>query len=274
MNRQVVLATLLYNSNMHVIAAGATDIGKQREHNEDAFCIVPDYHLYAVADGMGGHSAGDVASRMALYALQSFFHLSARAEATWPFHFDPHLSVEANRLIAGIRMANRRIFDASNQSREVHGMGTTIVTLHFSSNMQFAHIAHVGDSRCYRIREGEIVQLTRDHSLLNDFLDAIPGFSIEQLEGLPKNVITRALGIRDSVVVDLITDIPRERDIYILCSDGLSGMVSDQELLEICTTYSNQPDKAVRKMIEQANNNGGEDNVTAVVLLVTAQSEI
>lgn len=253
-------------SRMEIVAAGVTDVGQQREHNEDSFCILPEYDLYIVADGMGGHRAGDVASKMATHTMASFFQATAKEDATWPFHFDPHLSVEENRLITGIRVANKRIYETSSRHREVHGMGTTIVGALVSRERGRMYVAHVGDSRCYRIRNGEITQLTRDHSLLNDYLAVLPDLTPEQRDELPKNVITRALGMQDSVVVDLVPETPKAGDLYMLCSDGLSGMITDEEILAICVANPGEPRKAAEDMVAKANDHGGEDNITVVVL--------
>ena len=253
---------------MQIVAAGVSDVGQQREHNEDSFCILPEYDLYLVADGMGGHRAGDVASKMATHTIASFFQATAKEDATWPFHFDPHLSVEENRLITGIRVANKRIFEASSRYREVHGMGTTIVGALVARERGRMYVAHVGDSRCYRVRGGQITLLTRDHSLLNDYLLVMPDMTPEQREELPKNVITRALGMQDSVVVDLVPEQPMAGDQYVLCSDGLSGMITDDEILAAVSGAAGDSQRAAEDLVARANANGGEDNVTVVVICV------
>lgn len=253
---------------MNIVAAGLSDVGQQREHNEDSFCILPEYDLFIVADGMGGHRAGDVASKMATHTIASFFQATSKEDATWPFHFDPHLSVEENRLITGIKVANKRIYEASTRNREVHGMGTTVVGALFAKERERMYVAHVGDSRAYRIRKGEITQLTRDHSLLNDYLLVMPDMTQEQRDELPTNVITRALGMQDSVVVDLIPEQPQAGDVYLLCSDGLSGMITDDRIRELVIA-ADELEGAARALVETANENGGEDNVTVVLLRVT-----
>src|SRR5579871_4108146 len=250
---------------MRAIAVGLSDVGLQREHNEDSFLVLNEYDLYVVADGMGGHRAGDVASRIATETISEFFKSTANDDVTWPFHFDTNLSEEENRLLTGIRVANRQIFERSTRSREYQGMGTTVVGAMFSPKKQRMYIGHVGDSRCYRVREGRIQQLTRDHSLINDYLVAMPDLTEEQRSELPKNVITRALGMQDSVVVDLQHDDPHPGDVYLLCSDGLSGMLSDDQILDVVegTTETNE---ICRRLIQQANEHGGEDNITALVI--------
>jgi protein phosphatase len=257
------------DDGMNLIAAGLSDVGQQREHNEDSFCILPEFELYIVADGMGGHKAGDVASKMATHSIASFFQATASEDATWPFHFDPHLSVEENRLITGIKVANKKIFEASARHSEVQGMGTTVVGALFSRAQNKIYVAHVGDSRCYRIRDGEIALLTRDHSLVNDYLLVMPDMPQEQRDELPKNVITRALGMQDTVVVDLVPEQPKPGDCYVLCSDGLSGMITDDELRDTVLAAAPDMELAVKNLVAKANAAGGEDNITVVVIGVT-----
>ncbi len=252
---------------MRAIAAGASDVGLQREHNEDSFIVLKEHDLFVVADGMGGHRAGDVASKLATETISEFFKSTANEDVTWPFHFDTNLSEEENRLLTGIRVANRQIFERSARSREFHGMGTTVVGAMFSPSKSRMYIGHVGDSRCYRIRDGQIRLLTRDHSLINDYLLAMPELTEEQRSELPKNVITRALGMQDQVVVDIQHDDPVPGDVYVLCSDGLSGMVTDEEMRHIVGAA---PDirAACIELIARANEHGGEDNITAVVIKI------
>jgi serine/threonine protein phosphatase PrpC len=252
---------------MRAVAAGITDVGLQRDHNEDSFAILKEHELFIVADGMGGHRAGDVASRLATDAIVDFFRATASDDFTWPFHFDARISEEENRLLTGIRIANRQIIERSSRSREFHGMGTTVVGALFSPRKKKMFIGHVGDSRAYRVRGGQIHQMTRDHSLVNDYLSAMPELTEEQKSELPKNVITRALGMQDQVSVDLQSDDTAAGDTYVLCSDGLSGMIDDSEILEV---VSRTPDleEACRKLIQLANEHGGEDNITALVVRI------
>jgi protein phosphatase len=257
---------------MDIISAGVSDVGLQREHNEDSFCLLPEFELYIVADGMGGHKAGDVASKMATHAIASFFQATASEDATWPFHFDPHLSVEENRLITGIKVANKKIYEASARHSDVQGMGTTVVGALFSKTHNKVYVAHVGDSRCYRVRDDEITLLTRDHSLVNDYLLVMPDMTQEQKDELPKNVITRALGMQDTVVVDLVPEQPKAGDYYVLCSDGLSGMIGDEAIKSAVHGGATVQD-AANKLVELANAAGGEDNITVVVVRVQDGTE-
>ncbi len=252
---------------IRAVAAGISDVGLQRDHNEDSFAILNDQELYVVADGMGGHRAGDVASRLATDAIVEFFRATASEDVTWPFHFDSRLSEEENRLLTGIRIANRQILERSARSRECHGMGTTVVGALFSPSKQKMYIGHVGDSRAYRVRQRKITQLTRDHSLVNDYLLAMPELTEEQKNELPKNVITRALGMQDHVTVDLQCVDAEIGDLFVLCSDGLSGMIGDDEILDV-TGSTDDLTEACRRLVALANEHGGEDNITAVIVRI------
>lgn len=250
---------------LRVVAAGRTDVGLLRDHNEDSFALLDSHGLFLVADGMGGHRAGEVASQLATATVTAFFDSTMREDATWPFHYDPTLSVEENRLITSIKVANRSIYEQGARAADHRGMGTTFVGLLFARQAGRVFVGHVGDSRCYRVRGGEITLLTQDHSLVNEYIRTMPDLPAAQRDELPRNVITRALGMNDVVLVDLLADAAREDDIYVLCSDGLSGMISDGEILDVVTRHED-PDVACRALIAMANDHGGEDNITAVVL--------
>jgi serine/threonine protein phosphatase PrpC len=252
---------------MRAVAHGISDVGLQREHNEDSFAVLADYGLAIVADGMGGHRAGDVASRLATEAIGEFFRKTANEDATWPFHFDPNLTDEENRLLTSIRLANRQIYEHSTRSHDLRGMGTTVVGALYSRKKNRMFIGHVGDSRAYRVRNGRIQQMTRDHSLVNDYLAAMPDMTEEQRSELPKNVITRALGMQDNVEVDLQSDECQPGDVYVLCSDGLSGMITDEEIEQVVKS-SSELDALCKRLVSMANEHGGEDNITAVVIRV------
>ena len=245
---------------------GSSDVGLQRDHNEDTFCVLEKYRLFVVADGMGGHQAGDVASKLAGEAVAQFFDATQKEDATWPFPIDPNLSLAENRLSASIKVANRRIFEKSCSDHSMQGMGTTIVALVIPDGSDLAFVAHVGDSRAYRVRDGQVEQLTRDHSLINDYLMMMPDMPQEAMDVLPKNVITRALGMQDSVVVDIATERVLPGDKYLLCSDGLSGQVTDERLGQVLDEFGDDLEAAAAKLVRLANDAGGEDNVTVVLV--------
>src|SRR5437762_417239 len=235
----------------------------KRTHNEDNFWILEESGRYIVADGMGGHASGEVASKMAVDAMREFFAATADdPERTWPYKMDRSKGYEENRLITGIKLANLRIFEAAQRDPRQRGMGTTIVALFAVEDG--VYVAHVGDSRVYRVRDAKLEQLTEDHSLLNDYIK-MKRLTPEEIANFPhKNVIVRALGMKDTVKVDTRHEQPRVSDTYILCSDGLSGPVTDDDLLEI-TVSSPDLKTAASRLITRANENGGPDNITVVL---------
>jgi protein phosphatase len=240
-----------------------SDVGRKRTHNEDSFALVEGEHLYLVADGMGGHSSGEVASRMAIETMAEFFAAtSADPEATWPYKMDKARGYDENRLVTGIKLANRRIFEAAQRETRLHGMGTTMVALLAVRDGML--IGHVGDSRVYRLRGNVLEQLTEDHSLLNDYIK-MKSMTPEEIESFPhKNVIVRALGMKETVKVDAILDTPKPGDLYILCSDGLCGPASDEEIRELLLKHKDLRECS-QALIDRANEHGGPDNITVVL---------
>lgn len=248
---------------MHIEAAGSSHVGMKRSGNEDSFLILEEESLFAVADGMGGHASGEIASKLAVAELEAFFRLTGNdRELTWPFKMDPSRDYDENRLITGILQANARIVDHAKRSPQHKGMGTTVASVYFTEGT--AYLGWAGDSRIYRLREGSLALLSEDHSLLNDLLRT-KRLAPEDAEDFPhKNVIVRALGIHDSLAVEVIRDTPRDGDLYLLCSDGLSGMVSDL-VIERILLADGSDDEKVTKLIQTANDAGGIDNVTVVL---------
>ena len=253
---------------IRIEAAGLTDVGRQRRHNEDNVLVAPKVGLFLVADGMGGHSTGHVASALAASSMQSFFDATEAGPLPSPVPAEEvNLPRGAQRLVQGVRKANRDVYEVSSTRKENRGMGSTIVAIHFDGSD--LHVAHVGDSRCYRIREEHIEQITRDHSLINDALALKPDLTQEELARLPKNVITRALGMKDAVKVDVQTVRVEPEDIFLLCSDGLTGMINNDQILEVFS-LTNDLEEACELLIAMANEAGGTDNISA--LLVRAET--
>jgi PPM family protein phosphatase len=246
--------------------AGLTHVGRKRAHNEDAISLLSEESLYMVADGMGGHASGEVASQMSIETISAFFRMTSRdEEVTWPFREERNLRYDENRLVAGIKFSNQRIYEAAARETRFKGMGTTIVSAFFTQSG--AYLGHVGDSRGYRIRDDEIEQITDDHSLLNDYIKSNK-LSAEEIENFPhKNVIVRALGMKDSVQVDINRLDPKVGDAYLLCSDGLSGMMSDEQMLDIVLANEDL-DLACQRLVECANDAGGTDNITVALIHV------
>lgn len=245
--------------------AGLTHVGMKRTHNEDNLALLPEESLYIVADGMGGHASGEVASQMAVETIMSFFRMTTRdEEVTWPFKEEKNLRYDENRLVAAIKFSNQRIFEAAAREARFKGMGTTIVTAFFTQGG--AYLGHVGDSRGYRLRDGIIEQITDDHSLLNDYIKANK-LTADEIENFPhKNVIVRALGMKDSVQVDVNRIDPKAGDYYLLCSDGLSGMVTDEQIRDITLEAYGDLEKACEELVSAANDAGGTDNITVALV--------
>jgi len=245
--------------------AGNTDVGMKRKHNEDNYLLYPEQRLFVVADGMGGHNAGEVASEMTVVTMREFFEGTATdPDYTWPVKEDPALDESANRLSAAVRLSNLRIYESQAADIQKKGMGTTVVSIVFDDDR--AITAHAGDSRCYLIREGRIEQVTEDHSLLNNY-KKIAKLTEEEISNFPhKNVIVRALGMKADVEVELNVVELEHGDIFVLCSDGLSGEVTDPDILTIVTESGDDLEAAVARLLKTACDNGGKDNVTAIVV--------
>jgi protein phosphatase len=236
-----------------VTAVGRTDPGLKREHNEDSYAILEDHHLFVIADGMGRHAAGEVASRLCVDAIAEAFRSSSFGPPR-----TPPLPRRAARLRGAICLANEQIYREAEANDAYVGMGTTVVGAYFSQNNQRAYIAHVGDSRCYRMRASDLVQLTTDHTLGN-----------AGITGRTSAILSRAVGIEPEVEVDVTIESPLPGDVYLLCSDGLSRSVADADLQVILATAPDLDDASAR-LIEKAKANGGRDNITAILVRVDA----
>jgi protein phosphatase len=245
-----------------------SDSGLRRSSNEDSFCTRPDLGLFVVADGMGGHVAGEVASRVAVEAIQAFIEETAGADKnrTWPFPFEPALSLEANRLKAAFRLANRRIASAIANSQDLRGMATTASAV--LAGAQTACVAHVGDSRVYVLRQGSLSQITHDHSWVEEQVRAGTMSPSAARQHPWRNVVTRALSGGEDPEVDVTEIRPAAGDRYLLCSDGLFAVVMDQKIASILTDHSSTLEDACKRLVEAANAGGGPDNITAVILQV------
>lgn len=246
---------------MKILAHGLSDKGLSRTNNEDSFYVNEDLGLLVVADGMGGHSAGEVASRMAVEALSGYIRKSCAGGEPLFGPPDSGRSGASNRLVSGIRFANRVVCEAAKNDPSWKGMGTTIVAALVDGNR--VSIAHAGDSRAYLVRSGKISQLTDDHSVVAEQV-RLGLLSKEEAEVSEKrNLITRALGSDEALEVDVTEIDLMDGDRLLLCSDGLSTMVADDEVLMIIAS-DNAPESACARLVEVANNNGGRDNITAV----------
>jgi len=244
---------------------GKTDTGMVRDHNEDCFLIVPESGIAILADGMGGHLAGEVASAMAIdrvthYLLNAFALPKKAATANGA-------SFESAALVEAIKAANAAIHDASMSRPEQSGMGTTIVAAAFHDNT--LTVAHVGDSRMYRFRKGVLSQVTEDHSMVQELLRRGLMTPEEARTSLNRNLVTRALGIDPLVEVDVREQQYEDGDIYLLCSDGLNDVLTDEEIAAVLAQHQDNLDFAAQRLIADVNANGGPDNVS-IVLIHTA----
>jgi serine/threonine protein phosphatase PrpC len=250
-----------------VSSAAASHPGLRREENEDSFRVRPDLGLYLVADGMGGHAAGEVASRLAADAIEAFVEdtKGADAERTWPFPYNPALSLDGNRLTAALRLANRRIAAAVERDSALKGMATTAAAL-LAGNDSLT-VAHVGDSRVYRSRRGQLEQITADHSWVSEQVRAGSLTEDDARHHPWRNVVTRALSGGEDPEVDVAAVDARPGDLFLVCSDGLSGVVSNDACQAIITAAPSL-ERACEDLIAAANAGGGPDNITVALLKI------
>jgi protein phosphatase len=233
---------------MTITTAALTDIGRLRARNEDSLLLDPDASLYAVADGMGGHAAGDAASQTAIAAFGATFS-------------------DTRSVLTAMKSANRAVIERAAAEREKAGMGTTLTALHVRDSAMF--VAHVGDSRLYRLRDGQLSQITRDHTVAQDMIDTGKLTKEAAMQHPASSMLTRSLGSRADVEVDLIEDQLAPGDLLMLCSDGLTGMITDGDLSAILA----QPkplEHIAAELIEAANLRGGLDNITALLVRISA----
>jgi protein phosphatase len=242
-----------------------TDVGRKRKGNEDNLVANPEQRLFVVADGMGGHAAGEVASKVAVEAINEFIQLTGGdQEITWPFGLDETISYDGNRLKTAIRFANRRVLETTKEKAEYEGMATTVAAVLVDGST--ANLAHVGDSRIYLYRDGELTQLTNDHSWVTEQLQS-GIINMEQARTHPlRNVVTRALGGRADLQVDMGTHPIKSGDLLLVCSDGLTTMVPDEHIARLLHEAQGDAEKAAEALVGEANARGGEDNISVVVL--------
>jgi protein phosphatase len=250
---------------LDVLAAGETDRGRKRESNEDALLVRSDLGLYVVADGAGGHSAGNVASALATSEVGKQFDASEPSAQGAPEIDAFGLWSAARRLSAAVQKANQAVLEIARSSNKYRGMGTTIVCALVVPDTGRLHVAHVGDSRCYRLRQGALELLTPDHSILNDVVEMHPELDDAALARLPRKAITRALGMEERVRVAVRTFDALAGDRYLLCSDGVTGELGEAVLANLLGQNAPPADIA-REIVHAAKEVGGRDNVTALVL--------
>lgn len=234
-----------------VTATAQTDKGVRRKRNEDSLLASEDQGIFVVADGMGGYRGGEIASQLAVNTIERAFNTKS---FDGPLH--DTIPPRASELARAIQMANEAIFDTAAGDKQLEGMGTTICAARFSPNKQRLYIGHVGDSRVYRMRQGKLQQMTSDHTMKE-----------LGVSGAGAAHLSRAVGIWPVVPIDIVLGKPQPGDMYLLCSDGLSKMVTDDEI-ELVLRKSDVPATAVEELIRFANDQGGKDNVTVIVVRV------
>ncbi len=245
-----------------LLMTGLSDAGILRAHNEDRYLIDPDQGLAILADGMGGHLAGEVASAMAIEVIHRSLNEALAQAPEKKIRGAASFAAEAVR--RAVECANRAIYSASHERPECHGMGTTVVMALVRGSKLYT--AHVGDSRLYRLRRGKLAQLTEDHSLVQEMLrDGL--ISVEQARtSANRNLVTRALGVDPSVQTDVGEQTVRTGDVYLLCSDGLSDVLADEEIERTLMVHVGDFAAAARDLVAQANARGGPDNISVVLI--------
>ena len=234
-----------------VSAVGQTHKGMRRKNNQDSFTVLHDHNVFVVADGMGGYAGGEVASQLTVETIKKAFDTNE-----FRGNNPKDLQRDGAQLAASIQMANRAVWDKANLIPELEGMGTTVVAARFSPRRERVYIGHVGDSRCYRLRNDEFKAITADHNLAQ-----------MGVKGRNSHMLTRAVGIGPSVEVDLIMAVPKAGDSYLICSDGLNKMVTDAQIQEVLG--SGLPaEKCVETLVNMANDAGGKDNITVIIIQV------
>ena len=252
---------------MKLSAEGITDKGLSRKNNEDNLCLDPGTGLFAVADGVGGSASGEVASRIAMEVLRDHIHKTAPRENSLD---GPDRTGELTRLTAGIRVANKAVWDASKSDPALRGMGTTVAAVMIEDS--WMGIAHVGDSRVYLIRAGVLTQLTEDHSLVAERVRAGLITKEDAEASSMRNVITRALG-QEGVDIDTSEIALMDGDRVVLCTDGLTTMVQDGSILSTVLS-SDSPAEGCRALVDLANKGGGRDNITVVLIYMKGNSPL
>lgn len=250
---------------LKILAFGQTDVGMRREKNEDNLLVSDEHSVYVVADGMGGHAGGAMASKIAVTTVEEVMaeQLSRLGNnGAYKGAIEQHPVLMC--LPTAVKRACAAIFKRAQENPELQGMGTTVTGVTFQDG--YAFFGHVGDSRAYLIRAGHIEQLSDDHSLVNEQLKAGLITAEQAKVSRFKNIITRSVGFEEDVAVDTMVVPAREGDVYVLCSDGLANMASDQEILQ--QVSENFLSQAPKHLIQLANDRGGDDNITVIVLYV------
>lgn len=254
---------------MKFLTASLTHPGRVRDVNEDAVAVFEKEAIWIVADGMGGHASGQLASRMAVqYAADFMLRWRLQPGFVWPFEVESRTPYSEASLVNALRVANVRIYNRAQVDDSCESMGTTAVMLHYDDDGRML-IAHVGDSRCYRLRQGSLEQLTEDHSLAREMSRIMDVTEADAQAHVGSHIILRALGTEDDVEVDVRADQPMVGDVYLLCSDGLTDMVDDARISQLLLEEKS-PRAIVEALVQAANDGGGHDNISVILVAVRA----
>lgn len=258
--------SLEQHDRLEIEAAGATDVGMKRRLNEDVVVLDTGNEVYVVADGMGGHAAGEVASKIATDEIMRAYEAGLEdADDTWPVHWASSLSAGANQIVDAIISGHHRVTEEMNNDANLKGMGTTVVVAVHPPGQGKLVVCHVGDSRAYRLRDGALSLLTSDHSWVHEQVTA--GFLTEESARTHplKNVVTQALGGSSEPKVDVLETEVEDGDLYLLCSDGLNSMLTDHEIAGFLFEGGTL-EEVCGNLIEGANQRGGNDNISVILL--------
>ncbi len=252
---------------MEFVFFGTSDRGRHRKYNEDSYLCNPQEKLFLIADGIGGQAAGKTASKLAIKKIEEFVVRSRAEDITWPIPYRKEFTLEQNTLLAGATLANRKVRELANQNLSMKGMGTTLVGVIIKRD-QLA-ILNIGDSRLYRIRAGEIEQITQDHTIAGE-QEKLGLLTKEEASNHPqKHILTSALGIEaaENLRMDLFLVDIEKKDLFLMCSDGLNDMLGDKEILaEINSSKKKSLEKMSLSLTQKANRAGGRDNITIILL--------
>ena len=251
---------------MSIRGAVKSEIGKVRSNNEDAYGYFPDAAFYVVADGMGGHVGGEVASKLAVTTMRESLQQTQDEDLTPILDPEGHESLDGRRLLIAIESANKKVFGLSQQDPKLAGMGTTVAALLFEKGGNQANLCHVGDSRIYRIRGQKIEQLTEDHSLVQQLVREGKLSPTDARVSPHRNVLLQALGIGPAIQPSIRVEVPLPGDIFVLCSDGVHGVIEESEIFDNVVQVNADPQKVCDGLVDLANARGGPDNCTVIIL--------
>lgn len=258
------------NNTSILDSVGLSDPGLVRKINEDAIFCNADEGLFVLADGMGGHASGQYASNRAIEAIHDYLvRWRKKPDFSWPLDPNPRLTTDENHLTIALRIANIRVYNEAQKEEKHLGMGTTAVMLMITDDGVL--IGHVGDSRCYTFTEDKLLQITEDHSLVNQLMRAFDLSEKEALAKAGKNVLVQSIGTEEEIVPEVKTLRPKHPTTFLLCSDGLTDMLSDGEIETILAHHRTNLSTAGTRLLEAANKEGGNDNISVILVQIAPQ---